>query len=237
MKKIYIIILIFAFIAIVALIFSSPKPQTPNIPKFAKDSFQTNQSRIEDMPGVTGVKRFSNINKNTGKNDIGANRTNSSSGSRSIVKTSIPLPYPRISINYTVRTASSIRGENAGANSTFIVLKLDIRNYGYRYFDAHPTKFKIITNDNTNLEPIAYVNTGDVLDAVLPNNSRVMGDLVFKYEKRARSVSIRDIIYLSNNYTILYKKGIPYAGEKSTTSVSRGSYGNYNVDCNYVDCP
>lgn len=154
-----------------------------------------------NMSGVTNVKSFSDMKKNTtSKSNIvitpTIKRTN---------RESKPLPYPRISINYSVKTTRSIGDNKLDKNSTFVIVALDIRNHGYTYFDAHQSKFRM--GKNGELRPLTNISSGKTIDAVLPNGSRVRGTLVFLLGK---SVNQGTLTYVSENksenYNILYKK-------------------------------
>jgi len=115
------------------------------------------------------------------------------------------LPYPRISINYSTIETDTIRGESAGNKSAFLILRLDIRNYGYKYFDAHPSKFRI-DKGNVKIYPILNISTENMLDVVVPNNSRGKGDLIFLVGKRDTHIGRSSLVYMSRNYTILYNR-------------------------------
>lgn len=154
-----------------------------------------------DMSEVTDVKSFSDAKKPAVPK---SNRTNVSSSIRP-KKTPKPLPYPRISINYTVEKTRTIGSNKLDKNSTFIIVTLDIRNYGYTYFDAHQSKFRIGLKGD--LRPLVNISTGKTIDAVIPNNSRAKGNLIFLLNK---SVNQGKVVYhstnTSENYNILYKK-------------------------------
>ncbi len=172
----------------------------PQVPKLSANDTGINSVNIEDMPVVTDVKRFSDANKkNIEERQVKVNAT-PRTGLTSTPKPPKPLPYPRISINYSVQKTNSIRGFSV-SNSSFLIVTLDIRNFGYKYFDAHPTKFKI--DSGGGIEPFVNVSTGNMLDEVIPNNSRTKGDLVFLL-KKGDSFS-RNIKYISQDYTIIYR--------------------------------
>lgn len=163
-----------------------------------------NNESITIEPGVTNVKSFSDAKK------ISTNMINkTSSSSRPVAtRTPKPLPYPRISINYSMEKMSSIRGNSVDRNSTFIIVMLDIRNYGYRYFDAHPSRFRI--GQSADIVPLINITTGDIIDDVIVNNSRAKGGLVFLLDKKKYPGKVTYLLTnKSESYTILYKKVSP----------------------------
>lgn len=115
------------------------------------------------------------------------------------------LPYPRISINYSTMVVSTIRDESAGNKNVFFILTLDIKNHGYKYFDAHPSKF-VIDKGGKKIYPILNVSVDNMLDVVIPNNSRGKGDLIFLVGERETYIGRSSIVYMSKNYTILYNR-------------------------------
>lgn len=216
-----IILFVFVLVFIIGSFTSTKPEQRPQ--DFRKPSLdEQNIMRIEDVPGVTDVKRFSQNVKNLTSNKT-IDRSNTSS-STSGTKVGGSLSYPRILINYVMKRTSLIDNENAGDNKTFIVVNLDIRNYGYQYFDAHPTKFRLAYTAYTNEEfiPIVTVNTGNVLDEVLVNNSRTKGDLVFLLDNKKVSSGVPKIKYIDgSNYTILYNQE---SQRRRSWSRTRSSY-------------
>lgn len=202
MKKSFIIIFV-SLIALVALFMFLRPSDTPRLP------IEDNGSQPSmDMTGVTDVKSFSDAKKKVVTNES----TNGTSKPKTVRpgRTPKPLPYPRITINYSIQKVSSIGNNKVDKNSTFIIVKLDIKNYGYRYFDAHPSNFRgIIRGDE--IIPLINVSTGDIIDDVVPDGSTAKGDLVFLTIKK---YSMTKIIYspankLSESYNIIYKKLSP----------------------------
>lgn len=202
-KKLLPIILFASVLLLIVGAFAFLRPPEP--PHQFKTPQEEQTFKIENVPGISGVKRFSDANKNILNN---TNRTRRSTRSTTTNRISAPLPYPRISINYTLSKVSSIREESAGDNSTFIVATLDIKNYGYRYFDAHPKMFRMVYR-NTEFEPIVTVGTENVLDEVLPNNSMTKGDIVFLVKQlvKQKMLETPTIRYIEGGYTILYNQG------------------------------
>lgn len=197
-KWLPIILLVFILVLIIGA-FTFLRPQEKPLKKTSTGPQQ--EFKIEDVKGVTNIKRFSDTVKN-----LALNKTNKSSSSISRPKpTPVPLPYPRISINYVMRRTSSIRNEIADNNNTFVIVTLDIKNYGYQYFDAHPTKFRLVYS-GAQLEPTVTISTGNVLDEVLSNSSRTKGDLVFLLDKKKASSGALKIAYVDSGYTILYNQ-------------------------------
>ena len=229
MKMYYIIIATVGIFVLLIGVYTFLSPQS--IQSITPSKSVQKEFRIEDVPGITGIKRISDSNKNK-IYESNKNKTTGLNYSRNITlrpaKTPKPLPYPRITINYSTEKTSSIRKEvvDDERNNTFVILTLDIRNFGYKFFDAHPSKFRIIGSQNAEFEPLVNITTGELLDDIIVNNSRAKGDLVFIFQKNRASVN--KIIYLSGDYTILYHKGIP-SEEKSTSSGQLG-------DCMIVDC-
>jgi len=195
-----IMLIVSSLVALIGL-FTFIKPQGPieNVRYSPKDSID----RIEDIPGVKDVRRFSDIKKNI----LNESKNKTVRTVRSVpVPTPTPLPYPRIVINYSIQRTTSIRNESAGANNTFMIVTLDIKNYGYIYFDAHPKRFKIVGKEE--LKPLVNISTGDMLDDIIPNNSRAKGDLIFKVSKNL-FVPFMKIVYVNdgdNSYQILYRQ-------------------------------
>ena len=233
MKRSYLIIIVAISISLLLVgiyTFLSSK----QIPSIVPGKSVQKEFRIEDVPGVTNVKRISDSNRN--RSQISDSNRSQIAGnySRAVtVRPAItpkPLPYPRIMINYSTETVSSIRNEvvNDERNNTFVILTLDIRNFGYKFFDAHPSKFRIIGSQNVEFEPLVNITTRALLNTVIVNNSRAKGDLVFIFKKNR--ASINKIIYLPGDYTILYHKGIP-SEQKSTSSGTPSG-----VDCMVIDC-
>lgn len=202
MKIIPIVLVLIAFIGLFTL-FKSPEPI--KLPEGYVPPQAGSIERIEDVPGVTDVKRISDFKKTS---TLGTMNNSKNVTSRYPIPT--PIPYPRMAINYSIKTTSSIRDENSGPNSTFIIVTLDIRNYGYLYFDAHPTKFKIVGRDirlnrDIDLMPIVNISTGNMLEEVITNNSRAKGDLIFLIDRRTFRFAPK-IVYLDNNYLIFYRQ-------------------------------
>lgn len=203
-----IVLVAISLIALIGL-FTLFKPQEPI--KLPEDSYSSPKGfsmvdRIEDVPGVKDVKRFSDVSKN--RTIASGGSGGSRNASSRPVPTPTPMPYPRIAINYTTKMTTLIRNESAGTNNTFMIVTLDVRNYGYRYFDAHPTKFKIVAKDgakNVEFRPVVNVSTSNMLDDVVPNNSRAKGDLVFRVGIKSRIYSPK-IVYLNDSYLILYRQ-------------------------------
>jgi len=193
MKKIVIIVLAAVFILVLIGAFMY---LTPKVPDIIIPNETTRKLRFEDIPGVTDVRKFSDVNKLKSNRSITKNIRPANIRPANTPK---PLPYPRIEINYSIEQTSSIRSFSAGSGNVFVIVTIDIRNYGYKYFDAFPSKFKY-----GEIEPLVNVTTGNDLDAVIPNSSRTEGNLVFLLDKKRAYV--RKIAYSSNDYRILYKK-------------------------------
>jgi hypothetical protein len=173
-------------------------------PQKAPENLQQNTGeftdvlRIEDQPGITGVQRISAAGKN-----VTINKTDYRRNRSSLSPTPTPLPYPRMSINYSLRRSTLIRNEVAEVNKTFVIATLDIKNYGYTYFDAHPTRFRLVYRYGE-FEPIVTINTGNMLEEVIPNNSRVKGDLVFLLDTKIARSEKPTIRHIDSGYTLLY---------------------------------
>lgn len=203
------LLIMFIIIFFILLIIGLPTVRKVQVPTIPSDEKSYNKSTdIENVPGVTDVKKFSdrfNISKQAvaGKSPAAVSKP---------TPTLKPLPYPRISINYSMARTSSIRNESLDKNYTFLIITLDIRNYGYKYFDAHPAKFKIALWDRE-IVPLLNISTGNMLDEVIPDNSRTKGDLVFLLSKR--QTGNPRIVYTSGNYEIIY-------APVSASSTSRG---------------
>ena len=200
-KKLLPIIIFICVLAVLIGAFTFLRPQQPpaSLQQGGGEEF-TDVRRIEEQPGFSEVKRISDAGKN-----LTVNRTNYRQNRTYISPTPTPLPYPRISINYSLRRSSYIRNKGAGENKTFVVANLDIKNYGYLYFDAHPTKFRLIYKyGGGEFEPIVTVNTGNMLEEVIPNNSRVRGDLVFLLDTKIARSEKPTIMHIGSGYTLLY---------------------------------
>lgn len=189
-------LIIFASLVILVALFIVLRPQ--GVVKLPIN--QSDGPSIKNMSGITNVKSFSDFKKNATSRS-NATRTGRSSRSRE----SKPLPYPRISINYSVQKTRSIGSNTLDKNSTFLIVTLDIRNYGYTYFDAHQSKFRM--GKDGEIRPLINISTGKTIDAVLPNNSRAKGNLIFLLGKGVNQGTIRFIsTNTSESYNILYKK-------------------------------
>lgn len=211
-KKLIIIsiVLIISLILIIAFIQKAPKISQFKNPD---ENVSNNNFKIENVPGVSNIKRFSDtvsrsnetINKSTGKTQK----------SGKVKPTPTPLPYPRISINYSLERTTSIRGIEIDdkKNNSYLVTSLDIRNYGYKYFDADPLKFRL-----GDLKPLLNVSTGDMLNDVVPNNSRAQGDLIFRIDIKQRWTTI--LTYNGGSYTIIYKIGSVKSATQGGRSVT-----------------
>lgn len=199
-KKSLPIILFVSVLILIAVAFTVLRPQE-RPPEFNKADYEQTVVRIEDMPGISGVKRFSDAAKNVPTNKTVTNRTSTRiNRTREIV-----LPYPRISINYVIRKVTMIQNESAGDNKTFVLVNLDIKNHGYEYFDAHPKKFRLAYTDAEYL-PIVTLSTGNMLDEVLPNGSRTKGDLIFLLDKKKASSAVPKIKHIDGGYTTVYNQ-------------------------------
>lgn len=210
MGKLVMTLIIVVILAALVWMMSSKEDQ--RIIQPSNDS-KSNQMDISKVPGVTNVQRFSDAEKIAIKNAANRSnrslRTGTSSGTKTPMptKTPKPLPYPRVTINYSVEKTSSVRSNNVNdsRNNTFVIVKLDIRNYGYKYFDAYPGRFRM--GRNADIIPLVNITTGNMINAVIVNNSRAKGDLLFSLSKKT---NIGILTYLSADksvsYYILYKK-------------------------------
>ena len=197
-KKLLPIILFICVLTVLIGAFTFLRPQKPSA-SLQQDIVEfTDILRIEDQPGITGVQRISDAGKN-----VIVNKTNYKRNRTSLSPTPTPLPYPRMSINYSLIRSSNIRNDIAEENKTFVIATLDIKNYGYLYFDAHPTRFRLVYRYGE-FEPIVTVNTGNVLEEVIPNNSRVKGDLVFLLDTKIARSERPTIRHIDSGYTLLY---------------------------------
>lgn len=199
MKKSFIIVIVSLIVLIGLFIFLRPS-DTIKLPVIDKDNSNVSNAALDAARGITGVKKISDAKKGISGSD--------SNGTIRPKSTPKPLPYPRISINYSIQRSSSIGGNSVDKNSTFVIVMLDIRNYGYKYFDAFSNNFRgVLTRNKEEIRPLVNISTGNMIDAVIPNSSRAKGDLLFLTSKK---ISIRDIIYHSNeSYYIIYKKVSP----------------------------
>lgn len=182
------------------------------------------QSAPDVLAGATNIKRLSDARKNVISN-VAVSATNKRANTNTnpvITRTPIPPPYPRITINFSSQSVSSIRSNDAG-NGSFVIVTLEIQNFGYRYFDASASKFRS-TSGNTEIRPLVNVSTGNMLDAVIPSNSTAQGDLVFLVGRKGGTVG--RVRYISGGYTILYHQGLSSAS--TTTSV--------NPECSDNEC-
>lgn len=200
-KKLLPIILFISVFVLIIGAFTFLRPQDIQERKSADKQYEQ-EVRIEDVPGVKNVKRFSDAAKNINRS---ISETTGETGEKVSSRVSKPLPYPRISINYSISRTDSIKNGTAEENSTFIIVTLDIRNYGYEYFDAYPKKFRLSYRD-LEVMPIVTVSTGNMLDEVLPNSSRTKGDIVFLLDKKKAISEFPKIRYIDGSYTILYNK-------------------------------
>jgi hypothetical protein len=191
MNKIYLsgALIVFALIAY----FTLQQPYVPPVPSSEGENISSS------LPaGITNVRTFGD-----GKGPvpgtvayIGTKKM--TNGAYAIPSaTPKPLPYPRVAISYSLQTTNSIRGIGAGRTKSFILVSVDIRNFGYKYFDADPRKFRL-----GSLEPILNVSTGNLLDAVIPNNSETQGDLIFLTGKTLGGYG--RLSYISGDYEIIY---------------------------------
>ncbi len=218
-KKIIGIILSLIILTVVVVeIFAYLVPKQPGN---SNENETSKQNNFLGQPGISNVQRFTdNLSSNASDNASGGTVIRSNIIKDTIIRgstggTNAPLPYPRISINYTIDNIGTIGDKSPGENNTFSLVNLDIRNYGYKYFDAHPTKFRLIIRDKT-FEPIVNISTGSVIDAVIPNNSRAKGDLVFIL--RSKDAQARPKITYIGDYKIVYSYGIPYEGKATPTA-------------------
>ncbi len=191
-------LIIFASLIVLVVLFVILRPQgITRLPINESDKPTMNMSGVKDVKSFSDTKKSATSKPNITSTPITKpTRTN---------RESKPLPYPRISINYSVKTARSIGDTKLDKNSTFIIVTLDIRNHGYTYFDAHQSKFRM--GRSGELRSLTNISSGKTIDAVLPNGSRVRGTLVFLLGK---SVNQGTLTYVSENksenYNILYKK-------------------------------
>lgn len=219
-KTIVSVLVVLVFVVALIGAFTFLKPQNPS--ELINKTKQVKQEiPFEKRPGISNVKTFSDARKNRANRTLDRNASGNVSEILVPRRTPKPLPYPRIEINYTSTVTDTIGGMSANElgfaeeyehkedNNTrnkrsykFLIIKLDIRNYGYKYFDANPTRFKIVKG-NRIIEPIVNVSTGDTIDAVVPNNSRAKGDVIFLLKPREPASS--KIKYKSNDYKILFK--------------------------------
>ncbi len=192
----------FILILILALFSNLNKPNVPTISGGNGSDYSSAPVPIELQPGVTNVRKFGVYYNSTGGVITGGGTAvQARKGATNIVGSSStprPLPYPRVQINYSLQTTNSIRGISSGRNNSFILVSVDIRNFGYKYFDADPRKFRL-----GSLEPILNVSTGNLLDAVVPNNSEAQGDLIF-LTGNTRGGAGR-LSYVSGEYEIIYR--------------------------------
>lgn len=196
MKKSFIIVFASLIILIALFMFLRPS-DTPKLPISDNGS----EEPPVDLSDVTDVKSFSDVNKRTASNQTGSTVRPE--------RTPKPLPYPRISINYSLQEVSSIGTNKVDENNTLVLVKLDIRNYGYRYFDAYPNNFRGIVRGQE-IIPLINVSTGDIIDAVIPNGSVAKGDLVFMTsKKRSMTKIIYSPINKSDSYKIIYTELSP----------------------------
>ena len=209
-KKIIISTLAIFFLVVLLIgAFTFLRPQEP-YKIFEKQQQNITVTRIEDQPGISNVRRFTDNRSNVSGyvNPLSPSFPLVSGQQYGTTLGTKPLPYPRIMINYSTEITSTIRSENTGEGYLFVIVTLDIRNYGYKYFDAYPTKF-VIHRWNTEVKPLLNVSTGNIIDAVIPNNSRAKGDLVFKFKERDAFIDPK-IKYTSGSYTILYNLVSPW---------------------------
>ena len=194
-------LIVFACLLVLIVLFIVLRPS--DTPKLPVDNSNESQLTPDEMKGVTNVKGFSNANTSN------ANTTPSSKLNKANTirpkPTPVPLPYPRISINYSVTRTRSIGSVSLDKNSTFLLVTLDIRNYGYKYFDAHLSKFRMGTNGD--LIPLTNISTGKTIDAVIPNNSMARGDMIFLLGKGAYQGKLAyTSANKSENYYVMYKQ-------------------------------
>lgn len=213
--------IIFAGIIILIGLFIFLRPPEP----VKIQSMAATQPAPDVLAGATNIKRLSDTNKNTVSNAAVSVTNKKTNPNPVITRTPIPPPYPRITINFSSQSVSSIRGNDAG-NGSFIITTLEIQNFGYRYFDASASKFRA-TSGNTEIRPLVNVSTGNMIDAVIPSNSSAQGDLVFLVGRKGGTVG--RVRYISGGYTILYHQGL--SNSPSTTN-------NINTECvnNPDDC-
>jgi hypothetical protein len=212
MKKSFIIVFVVLITLIALFMFLRPS-DTPKLP------IQEDNGSTITSPDVTNVKGFSDAKKNVSLNTTNKTTTNKTGNTRP-KPTPKPLPYPRISINFSMKRTDSIGSNSANVNNTFMIVMLDIRNYGYKYFDAFPNNFRGVSRDNETI-PLVNISTGDTIDDVIPNSSRAKGDLIFLVSKKK---PITKIIYSpvnkSENYYIIYKMVSPSEMEDKKEEVT-----------------
>jgi hypothetical protein len=152
---------------------------------------------FNDSRGITNVKSFSNSKKN-------ATLTANGTPMPKAIPTVKPLPYPRISINYSTTLTRSIGSVTLDKNMTFVLVSVDIRNYGYKYFDAHLNNFRM--GKSGELIPLTNVSTGRMVDSVIPNNSRAKGDIIFILGKKVKQGKlVFSPANKSESYYIIYR--------------------------------
>ena len=195
MKKSFIIVFLSLIVLVALFMFLRPS-DTPKLP------IQGDENMTILPPDFKDVRKFSDTKKNVISNKNVQNKT----GKIMPIPTPKPLPYPRITINYSIQRTGSIRSNEAGINDTFVIIMLDIRNYGYRYFDAFSNNFRTITTGDNVAIPLVNISTGNMIDDVIPNNSRAKGDLIFLISnKKLIKKLIFSSINKSENYYIIYK--------------------------------
>lgn len=199
-------LIVFASLVVLIGIFMFSRPPDRYIPSNESSSLP------DTIPGAINIKKFSDTKKTISEPKTKTTTAPVQGGTEASEtsepkETPIPLPYPRIMINYSVEDTSSIGNNVLDENSTFVLVKLDIKNFGYKYFDAYPNNFRAPYYDG-DLIPLINVSTGNMIDAVIPNNSRAIGDIVFIIPAKANSP--RDIKYSpignSENYYIMYQE-------------------------------
>lgn len=211
-------LIIFGAIVFLICLFIFLRPPEP----IKIQSVSETQSAPDVLAGATNIKRFSDMNRNVAPN-AAVSVTNKRTAGPVVTRTPVPPPYPRITINFSSQSVSSIRSNNAG-NGSFVIVTLEIHNFGYRYFDASASKFRAISG-STEIMPLVNVSTGNMLDAVIPNNSTAQGDLVFLVGRKGGRVGT--LRYLIGGYTILYHLGL---------SNSPSATNNFNPECANGDC-
>jgi len=185
-------------------------------------SIAATQPAPDVLAGATNIKRFSDTHKNVISNIAVSTTNKRANPNPRPTRTPVPPPYPRITINFSSQAVSSIRDNDAG-NGSFVIVTLEIQNFGYRYFDASASKFRS-TSGNTEIRPLVNVSTGNMIDAVIPSNSSAQGDLVFLVGRKGGTVG--RIRYISGGYTILYHQGL--SNSLGTNSI--------NPECPDNDC-
>jgi hypothetical protein len=199
MNKTYLAITLIAFVMI--SFFALQKPYVPPVPSGGGD-----ENLSPASSGITNVRTLwdgkgplpGTVGGNVGSNKVGAG-TNIPHGFGIAPKA---VPYPRIEIHYSLSNAGSINGVSANKGYYFLVTNIQIQNFGYKYFDAHPSKF-VITNYNTAVAPSVDVSTGNMLNSVLPNNSITKGDLVFSLNTHFGAAKL-EYVNGDYGYTILW---------------------------------